>query len=163
MDQRHSRPTMTWSFCSSFCASASFSPTLFSRNTEPSAVSGMSYDMLSLFSKRLHIVVPLLAVIFLFLCSADFYSSCMSYLSTASSGKPSLTTLSPKLHQVPLLCHPNSFVSFIQHLSCCICGRGRKLSTKVHFPLPQHTAVARRQLPNPVPRFPSPLASRCAV
>lgn len=95
---------MTYSFFLGFLpAPASFPLTLFSRNTEPSAVSGMSDNVLSLFSKPLHVVIPLLAVASFYLCRVDSFLPFMSHLSTASSGKAPMTTLSPRLHQVPLL------------------------------------------------------------
>ena len=48
----------------------------------------ISYDMLSLFSKPLHIVIPLLAVTSFFLCPADSFLPFMSHLITTFSGKP---------------------------------------------------------------------------
>lgn len=59
--------------------------------------------MLSLFSKPLRVVVPLLAVTSFYLCRVDSFLPFMSHLSTASSGKAPMTTLSPRLRQVHLL------------------------------------------------------------
>lgn len=67
----------------------------------------------------------------------------MSHRSTSGSGKPSLTTLSPRLLQVFLLGRPRSFTSCTQRSPRCIGGRGRQLPSEVCSPSSGvYTAVA---------------------